>query len=158
MGKVENSHGEADVALVSEATAVDNEMFAVLADEHRRFALYTLLQFRQLTLEELADVVAGWTNADGWRAVTREQRDAVLLALHHNHVPMLEAAGYVEYDDETDELSLAALPTSLYDLVTYARKHERVSAGELERRDSTANDSDDAENGSDTADGGSGET
>ncbi|WP_224268389.1 DUF7344 domain-containing protein [Haloprofundus salinisoli] len=145
MGRVENSHGESDVTLISEATTVDDEMFAVLSDEHRRFALYALLQFQRLTIEELTDIVTGWTNADGWRGVTSDERDTVLSMLYHNHVPMLEDAGYVEYDTDTKELSLAALPASLYDLVTYARRHERKNDGERERRDSTENNGDGSE-------------
>ncbi|WP_224334604.1 DUF7344 domain-containing protein [Haloprofundus halobius] len=153
MGRVENNHENADVALVSEATAVDDEMFTVLADEHRRFALYALLQFRRLTLEELADIVAGWTNVDSWRGVTREERDAVLLRLRHAHVPKLEEAGYVEYDEDAGELSLAALPASLYDLATYARRHEKASVGQRGRLGPTTKDGDTAENGAEDATG-----
>ncbi|QCJ46278.1 hypothetical protein [Haloprofundus sp. MHR1] len=151
MGNVDNSHRSADISLVREATTVDDEMFATLSDTYRRFVLYALLQFQQLSFEELADIVAGWTNAADWRPVTPEERDDVMLVLRHVHVPKLEAAGYVEYDDESDELVLDSLPASLYDLLTYARAHEGGSVSGDRTTPSEAEDSD-QNGGSDAAD------
>ncbi|KTG09412.1 hypothetical protein AUR64_16680 [Haloprofundus marisrubri] len=154
MGRVNEEHVGVDSALVSEATAVDDEMFAVLADRYRRFTLYALLQFEQLSLEELADVVAGWTHSADWHAVTADEREKVWLVLHHTHVPKLEAAGYVTYDRDRDELSLETVPAALYDLVVYARRHEGENRfGDAESSGKTGGDrGSDAQSGTNDGD------
>lgn len=73
-----------------------NAVFDLLADETRRHVLYYL-----------TDVAGGAATtadiADHLRAVDPEsrsaEREAVLVGLHHQHLPRLEAPGVVEYDD-----------------------------------------------------------
>jgi predicted transcriptional regulator with HTH domain len=71
-------------------------VFDLLADETRRHVIYYLT--------DVADGAATTSEiAEHLRAVDpasrSAEREAVLVGLHHRHLPRLEATGIVEYDD-----------------------------------------------------------
>ncbi|WP_255169733.1 DUF7344 domain-containing protein [Natrononativus amylolyticus] len=88
-----------------------DELFTALRNRDRRYALYFLLEHRTVSVDELADVVAGWTRATAYGMASRRVRDHVLLTLRHRHVPALVEAGLVRTENGT--VSLEALsPTT----------------------------------------------
>jgi len=77
---------------------VDDEVFLALADQSRRMALYYLRIRDRVDVETLADVVTGWSAAGRHGTATRADRDRLLTALRVRHLPLLAAAGLVDYD------------------------------------------------------------
>lgn len=78
----------------------------LFADRRRRAAVVVLQAYGEsLTLPDLADEVA---IREHGTALTRIHPEDVLrtyLSLYHTHVPKLESAGVVEYDQEADIVS-----------------------------------------------------
>lgn len=74
-------------------------IFRLLGSERRRNALYVLYQRTgPLGVADLAAEVASLEDADPERVAT---------ALHHVHLPRLDAAGVVEFDGERAQVRLA---------------------------------------------------
>ena len=78
------------------------QVFALLANERRRFALHHLLQaVGAVHLGELADQIALWEGEH-----TRDRYERVATSLVHAHLPKLAAAGVVSYDPDADLVAL----------------------------------------------------
>lgn len=94
----------------SGAVAVD-QMFQILSNAQRRFALYYLRDRKRATFEELATVLVGWLTAreDQTAVATPTNRRTVEVGLHHVHLPELVNYGLVTYDRETGDLELESL-------------------------------------------------
>lgn len=87
-----NHHEALEPATDASATAETDELFAVLSNANRRFVLAHLAQRgTPPTLDPLAAALAEWSD-------DLSHEDA-RIALHHVHLPKLEDAGLVEYDD-----------------------------------------------------------
>lgn len=127
-----------------ERADVVDAVFDAVADEDRRLALYYLRDRRSVGLDELATVVAGWrqARASATGQVTPEDRDRVLIALQHVHLPRLADAGFVRYDADAQQVTLDRAPDVLYSIL------ERVLADE---RRGIAPFGDDGESGGDAA-------
>lgn len=79
----------------------------LLASERRRHALACLADHGELALSDLADEVAAREHD---AALPQVPEDAVLttyLSLYHTHVPKLEQAAVVRYDQDRDAVALA---------------------------------------------------
>ena len=79
------------------ATAPPEELFDAVASEHRQVALRAIAatEDRPIELEHLAERVAGELHVGG---PTMTEAERVRIALHHNHLPKLEATGLIQYD------------------------------------------------------------
>ena len=105
----------------SSVDAVDTAM-GLLADRRRRAVLrYLDRSDGTATLTELAEAIASEsrnpdpsTISDLAGASSRDVR-AVRISLHHVHVPKLDAAGAIEYDRQTETLTLLDEGRSLLD-------------------------------------------
>ena len=86
--------GETKIAL--------DQLFRLLADKHRRYALYYLdaTASDTVTLDEVADYVAERTQTSTeeqeWASGTAHER--IRTRLHHNHLPRLAKTGLIDYD------------------------------------------------------------
>lgn len=84
-----------------------DRMFELLAEPRRRFILYQLRQYgRPIDLSRLAEEAAAWEAGDSDAVHTDVQR--VRESLYHDHVPELDDAGVVEFDDDERRVSLTA--------------------------------------------------
>lgn len=83
-------------------------IFDALSNERRQRALLHLQHVERTTLVDLAEHVAAWENNTTIGSVTREARSRVYTGLYHSHVPRLADMGIVEYDRETDMVSLTS--------------------------------------------------
>lgn len=83
-------------------------MFTVLSHERRRYALYCLRKYRTpMALADLADEVARLEH--GTRPLTEiseEEVKRIYVDLYHSHVPKMEDANLLEYDQERDSVRL----------------------------------------------------
>jgi DNA-binding transcriptional ArsR family regulator len=77
-------------------------VFSALANPRRRRALHYLERHRELSLATLADEVAEREADVPLREIDEETVKTVYLSLYHTHVPKLEDAGIVAYDQESD--------------------------------------------------------
>ncbi|WP_254767499.1 DUF7344 domain-containing protein [Salinilacihabitans rarus] len=90
---------------------LDDDVFRVLRNRDRRYALYFLLEHGTVALDELADVVVGWTNATTYGTASKRLRDGVYVDLTHRHLPAMADVGVVRYDHESGEVSLSCSGT-----------------------------------------------
>lgn len=72
-----------------------DELFECLADPSRQRVVRHLREHGRSSVDDLAAAVAGAADED--RRVERTR-----LGLHHNHLPKLEAAGVLEYDQASE--------------------------------------------------------
>lgn len=72
-----------------------------LADERRRKILAVLKQQETpLDRRDLAEEVTAIEQDDIPATVSEQAVDRVLLTLHHTHLPKLEDAGFIKYDEQ----------------------------------------------------------
>lgn len=85
-----------------------SDVYEVLSDRRRRYALYHLLQQgdRTATKRELSTRIAAWENGDSVESVPAEDAQQVYLELHRTHLPLMVDHHVVEFDTERDEVRL----------------------------------------------------
>lgn len=82
-------------------------VFDILSSARRRYVLYQLRTEEQpVELTELAEDVAAWENDTTVDELTKQQRKRVYVSLYQTHVPKLEDAGLVQYDQDSGEVRL----------------------------------------------------
>jgi len=77
-------------------------IFRALADRKRRHVLACLQEHHTVSLADLAEFVAGRESGGDATTVSAEVARDVYLSLYHNHVPKLEEADLLRYDQEND--------------------------------------------------------
>jgi hypothetical protein len=100
-------------------------LFELLSNAARRRTLWYLLENPQTTLEEVADVLAGWMAGDGG-PVGPTEREAIESGLHHLHLPALAEAGLVVYDAETGRIDRPQLGGRTRDAIRLAHRYDLV--------------------------------
>lgn len=86
-------------------------LFEALADSRRRTILAVLAnQYHPLSTETLARDVAAREDDTTERDIPQERVESVLTSLVHVHLPLLNDAGLVGYDAETDSVSYEGHP------------------------------------------------
>lgn len=79
----------------------------VLSDGRRRRALAHLYEHGSVTLDELTDRLAEQSGDDPRR---------VRRSFNNHHIPIMQEAGLVEYDESTERLTLGQLSSEVDDL------------------------------------------
>ena len=83
-------------------------IFELLKNRRRREVLAYLLEAEEtVTLGELAEQIAAWENDTDVNALSSDQRKRVYVALYQTHLPKMDDAGIVEYDQDRGLISLA---------------------------------------------------
>lgn len=81
-------------------------VFDALASRRRRYVLYYLDEVEAesvLAVEDIAERVARWEREwDGAERGSADERRAVRIDLHHNHLPRLADVGLLDYDARTE--------------------------------------------------------
>lgn len=92
-----------------------DQAFDILSNRRRRYALHYLSkEVDGVTLQSLAERIAAWENDLDPDELSKKQRKRVYVSLYQTHIPKLQDAGIVEYDEETGLITL----TSRADAVT----------------------------------------
>ena len=92
-------------------------VFDVLKNKRRRYALHYMRHADgSVQLSELAEQVAAWENDITVEAITAAERKRVYTALYQSHLPKLDDAGIVDYNQNRGivELSSAAEQLDVY--------------------------------------------
>jgi len=96
----------------------DADVFEVLSNERRRYALHYLMQRpdEPVDMGDLSTQVAAWEKGVDPQAVTYDQRKSVHTSLYQYHAPKLDETGLVEYDSRGGvvELTDAGSDVDLY--------------------------------------------
>ncbi|WP_323674398.1 hypothetical protein [Halorubellus sp. PRR65] len=86
----------------------DDEVFELLANQRRRFVLHYLRRRpdESVSLSTLSEAVAGWEHGVDPAELDYRERKSVRNSLHQFHLPKLDDAGIVSYDDRDGEITL----------------------------------------------------
>jgi DNA-binding transcriptional ArsR family regulator len=99
----------------TDATPSRDELFHVLRNRRRRFAIHHLKRTDEpVDVGDLATQVAAWENEVPVDGVTSTQRRRVYNALQQTHIPELEETGIVETERREVELSDYAEKLDIY--------------------------------------------
>jgi predicted transcriptional regulator len=79
----------------------EQEVFDILSNRRRRYALYALLNDDTATIGSLAERIAAWENDCTVDEVTSTERKRVYTALQQSHLPKMERTGLISFDRET---------------------------------------------------------
>ncbi|AGB16229.1 hypothetical protein Halru_1622 [Halovivax ruber XH-70] len=130
MSSVDTSLPE-EITSVTEDTSADglskDVIFELLKNRRRREVLTYLLDCDEtVTLSELAEQIAAWENDTTVNQLNSDQRKRVYVALYQTHLPKMDDAGIIEYDQDRGliELSDNADLLVMY-LDTESHKHDR---------------------------------
>lgn len=78
--------------------------FEALAHPRRRYALYTLLETTEWTLQDLAEKITAWENDVPESTLYDDEVERVYVSLYHNHIPKLVEDGIVVFDEPTETI------------------------------------------------------
>ncbi|WP_293028238.1 hypothetical protein [Natronococcus sp.] len=96
----ERSRGEdreADIVSDDEELPVD-EIFHILQNERRRMVLEYLQETDgSVRMRDVAEQVAAWENGTTVEELTSDQRQRVYIPLYQSHLPKLDKAGIIDY-------------------------------------------------------------
>jgi hypothetical protein len=91
----------------SEQALSQDVVFDLLSSPRRRYVLYHLRQVDEpIELTTLAEQVAAWENETTIEDLTEQQRKRVYVSLYQTHVPKLDDAGVVAYDQDSGLVEL----------------------------------------------------
>lgn len=83
----------------------DEDLVACLSNPRRRYAVWYLQQHSNpVPVATLAAEITAWEQDTSTTTVSQDAVERVRIALHHNHLPRLEAAGIVEHDTEREQV------------------------------------------------------
>jgi hypothetical protein len=100
-----------------------DEFYRALASRPRRRLVAHLLGVETSSTDELASLLCGWELADE-TLVTPERRREFATRLFHVHLPVLEEAGLVSYDAESERVDIEPVDERVRDLVRAAIEAE----------------------------------
>ena len=77
----------------------EDELFEVLANQRRRFAVHLLKREEtSLTIGDMAEQIAAWENEVDPAEITGTERKRVYTALQQSHLPKMDRAGVVQFN------------------------------------------------------------
>lgn len=85
----------------------------VLEHPHRWVTFNRLTDHATMALADLADEIAVWETSSSLEQIPAEDVLVIYNDLYDTHVPALERAGFVEYDEERDLVSLTGYGTDV---------------------------------------------
>ena len=106
---------------------IADSVFSALENRRRRYALYVFLAQESLPAAELGDAIAGWIHVGERGGVSRAKRDDVHRSLVHRHLPVLEEAGFLHWDRETETVTRTEWSERVRALVELALEAETGS-------------------------------
>lgn len=90
------------------------EAFDILSSDRRRHVLHFLLSHKDGTdIGELSRQIAAWENGESLDQVTADERRRVYVSLHQTHLPRMDEAGVLDYENSRDTIELTERGESL---------------------------------------------
>lgn len=80
----------------------EDELFDVLANQRRRFAVHLLKREEKERFEigDMAEQIAAWENGIDTAEITGDERKRVYTALQQSHLPKMDDAGVVDFNKD----------------------------------------------------------
>ena len=80
----------------------EDELFDVLANQRRRFAVHLLKREEKDRVEigDMAEQIAAWENGIDTAEITGDERKRVYTALQQSHLPKMDDAGVVDFNKD----------------------------------------------------------
>jgi len=92
-----------------------DEVFELLSSHRRRYALHAAQQADgPLELSDLAEQVAAWENGKSQSEITSDERHRVYTSMQQTHLPAMDRAGVIDYDNGTIHLTDAVDSLEVY--------------------------------------------
>ena len=108
-----------------------DDLFKVLADRRRRYALYRLRRADgAVRLPALVRTVLEWETGTDARAVPEQHCQRTYLDFYHNHVPMLVDYGLASYDEDDGTVRLEADLGAASEYVRLARTYDGIPSAD----------------------------
>lgn len=82
------------------------EVFEVLSNRRRRYALHWLRQHDRAAIGELSERVAAWETDQAVESLTADERKRVYTSLQQFHLPKMDEKGIVEFDERAGVVEL----------------------------------------------------
>jgi len=84
------------------AEVSEDELFDVLANQRRRFAVHLLKREAEdsVAIGDMAEQIAAWENGIDTTEITGNERKRVYTALQQSHLPKMDEAGVVEFNKD----------------------------------------------------------
>ncbi|WP_254861679.1 DUF7344 domain-containing protein [Halovivax gelatinilyticus] len=102
-------------ALTGTDHASRGDIFGLLSNRRRRYTIHYCKQVGEpVSLGELAEQVAAWELDKEIAEITSAERKRVYTALQQSHLPTLERANVIEFDNHTIELTDEADALEIY--------------------------------------------
>ena len=103
------------MATQGETQSRRGEIFDLLSNNRRRYTIhYCKREDGPVTLGDLAEHVAAWELDKEVDEITSTERKRVYTSLQQSHLPTLERANIIEFDDHTIELTEEAAELEVY--------------------------------------------
>lgn len=120
---------DATEAVPSDGSGTDlDEFFDVLADQHRRYALYYLLgRDDGAPLAQVVREVLEREQGCDIDVLRDERCRRVYLEFYHDHVPRMEASGLVDFVEDEGVVRPTAAINGYADLLKRARRDDSVA-------------------------------
>ena len=110
VGRTDSRDGETG----GETEVTPSVIYSTISNDRRRYVLRFLqTEDREVHLREMAERVAAWENDEAVEAVTTKERRRVETALRQFHIPKMDDAGFVAYDERRKTVRLA-VPASTF--------------------------------------------
>jgi DNA-binding transcriptional ArsR family regulator len=101
-GTVADDDGDGSAESTDESgEPTEQEVFDILSNRRRRYALYALADDEAATIGSLAEQIAAWENDCAIADITPTERKRVYTALQQSHLPRLERTGLISFDRES---------------------------------------------------------
>lgn len=108
----------------------DDEFYRAMAAAPRRRLLYYLLEDGDHSVEELATVLTGRESTEESTMATPENRDRWMMALRHQHLPMLAEVDLLDYDPDSGRIEAVPLEERVADIVRWSVVAESGAPGQ----------------------------
>lgn len=97
-----------------EGVPTRDDLFEILANRRRRYAIHYLqLKERAVELGTLAEQLAAWENVTPVEAVTSKERKRAYTSLQQRHLPKMDEAGLVDFDERRGTIEPSEALTNL---------------------------------------------
>ncbi|WP_348613563.1 DUF7344 domain-containing protein [Halobaculum rarum] len=105
-----------------------DEVFRLLSEERRRYALYYLhQQDGPVAIEQLARTISEWERDPSEAEIPDETFEHVVLTLNHTHLPKIAEADSIEYDRENRQVRITDTSSEVDIILSIANGLEQPS-------------------------------
>lgn len=96
-------------------------LLTAFSDPLARYTVYYVSEESSVSLDRLADVMTGWTNAHTGELATQADRDRTRLLLYHVHLPLLDSLDVLQFDADARMIRINEHSTPMESFIGWVR-------------------------------------